>query len=122
MFADFQGVLSQHALEMYKELTMILTVDIHGPIASILLSGNVDYSTQEEIQNASRTALFADQVREIHIDFANVRFVDSSILRALLILQRETDAKGKSLVLLNCKDYMREVFEIGGFDKMFTFR
>lgn len=100
---------------------MIVTVDIHGPIASILFSGNVDYSTQEEIQNASRTALFADQVREIHLDFADVTFVDSSILRALLMLRRETDAKGKSLVLLNCNDYIREVFEIGGFDRLFTF-
>lgn len=118
----FSGGLSQHALEVYKELTMIITVEIHGPIASILLSGNVDYSTQEEIQNANYKALFADQVREIQVDFAEVTFVDSSIIRALLILQKETDAKGKSLVLLNCNDIMREVFEIGGFDKMFTFR
>lgn len=100
---------------------MIVTLDINGPIASIFLSGNVDYSTQAEIQNANRTALFDDQVREIHIDFDDVTFVDSSILRALLMLQRETDAKGKSLVLLNCKGYVREVFEIGGFDKIFTF-
>ena len=100
---------------------MIVTLDISGPIASILLSGKIDYSTQEEIQDASRTALFDDQVREIHVDFSDVKFVDSSILRALLILQRKTDAKGKSLVLLNCKDYVREVFEIVGFDKLFTF-
>jgi anti-anti-sigma factor len=101
---------------------MTITVEIHGPIASILLSGKVDYSTQEEIWNANYKALFADHVREIHVDFAKVTFMDSSIIRALLSLQGETDAKGKSLVLLNCSDYMREVFEIGGFDKMFTFR
>ena len=100
---------------------MITTVEIHGPIASILLSGNVDYSTQEEIQNAGHKALSANQVREIHIDFTEVSFVDSSIIRALLILQRETDAKGKSLVLFNCNDTIREVFEIAGFDKLFTF-
>ena len=101
---------------------MTITVEIHGPIASILLSGNVDYSTQEELQNANHKALFAERVREIHVDFAETTFVDSAIIRALLILQRETDAKGKSLVLLNCNNYMRKVFEIGGFDKMFTFR
>jgi anti-anti-sigma factor len=121
-FAEFQGVLLQYALEAYKELTMTITVEIHGPIANILLSGNVDYSTQEAIQNANHKALSADHVREIHVNFAEVMFVDSSIIRALLILQRDSDAKGKSLVLLNCNDYMREVFEIGGFDKMFTFR
>jgi anti-anti-sigma factor len=107
---------------VYKELTMTITVEVHGPVASILLSGNVDYSTQEEIATANHRVLFADQVREIHVDFAEVTFVDSSIIRALLILQGETDAKGKVLVLLNCNDYLREVFEIGGFDKMFTFR
>jgi len=100
---------------------MIITVEIHGSIASIFFSGNVDYSTQEEIQNANHKALFADQVREIHVDFAEVTFVDSSIIRAMLFLQKETAAKGKSLVLLNCNDTMREVFEIGGFDKLFTF-
>ena len=100
---------------------MIITVETYGPIAIIHLSGNVDYSTQQEIQDANRTALIADQVREIHIDFADVTFMDSSLIRALLILQRETDAEGKSLVLLNCNDYMRGVFEIGGFDKLFTF-
>jgi anti-anti-sigma factor len=107
---------------VYKELNMTITVEIHGHIASILLSGNVDYSSQEEIRNANHKTLSADQVREIHVDFAKVTFMDSSIIRALLNLQRETDAKGKSLVLLNCNNYMREVFEIGGFDKMFTFR
>lgn len=101
---------------------MTIIVEIHGPIASILLSGNIDYSTQEEIRNASHEVLFADQVREIHVDFGEVRFIDSSMIRALLSLQRETDAKGRSLILLNCNDYMREVFEIGGFDEMFTFR
>ena len=101
---------------------MTITVEIHGPIANITLSGNIDYSTQEEIRKASHEALSADQVREICIDFANVTFMDSSIIRALLILQNETDAQGKSLVLLNINNYTRKVFEMGGFDKVFTFR
>jgi anti-anti-sigma factor len=101
---------------------MTITVEIHGPIASILLSGFVDYSTQEEIQNASHKVLFADQVSEIYVDFAEATFADFSMIRALFILQKETDAKGKSLILLNCNNYTRKVFEIGGFDKVFTFR
>jgi anti-anti-sigma factor len=51
-----------------------------------------------------------------------VMFLDSSVIRALLVLRREADAAGKSLVLLNCNDTTREVFEIGGFDRMFNFR
>jgi anti-anti-sigma factor len=77
---------------------------------------------QEEIQDANQKALSNKQVREISVDFAEVTFLDSSVIRALLTLQKDTDAAGKSLVLLNCNDTTREVFEIGGFDRMFTFR
>lgn len=101
---------------------MTVATEFHGNVASIILSGNVDYSMQEEIRNASQQALFGKQVREIHVDFSAVNFLDSSVIRALLTLQREADKAGKTLILLNCNDQTREVFEIGGFDRMFTFR
>jgi anti-anti-sigma factor len=107
---------------IHKEPVMTVTIEIHGTTASISLSGNVDYSTQEDIRNANQQALSNEQVREIHVDCGEVTFLDSSVIRALLILQKEADAAGKSLILLNCSANTREVFEIGGFDRMFTFR
>ncbi len=101
---------------------MTVAIEIHGTVANIILSGNVDYSTQEEIQNANQQALADKRVKEIHVNCADVLFLDSSVIRALLVLQKEADAAGKSLILLNCSDNTREVFEIGGFDRMFTFR
>jgi anti-anti-sigma factor len=77
---------------------------------------------QEEIRTANQKALSNEQVKEICVDFKEVTFLDSSVIRALLTLQKEATAKGKSLVLLNCTDNTREVFEIGGFDRMFNFR
>ena len=101
---------------------MSVTIGFEGTAANITLSGNIDYSMQDEIRNANQRALSDDQVKEICVDFADVTFLDSSVIRALLTLQKEAGAKGKSLVLLNCKDNTREVFEIGGFDRMFVFR
>lgn len=101
---------------------MSVTIGFEGNIANITLNGNVDYSMQEEIRNANQQALSNEQVKEICVDFADVTFLDSSVIRALLTLQKEADAKGKSLVLLNCTNNTREVFEIGGFDRMFKFR
>ncbi len=101
---------------------MTVAIDIHGTTANIILAGNVDYSLQEEIRDAYQKALSSKQVREICVDFAAVTFLDSSVIRALLTLQKEVDAAGKSLVLLNCNSLTREVFEIGGFDRMFKFR
>lgn len=101
---------------------MSVTTGFEGNVANIILSGNIDYSMQEEIRNANQKALSNEQVKEICVDFREVTFLDSSGIRALLTLQKEAAAKGKSLVLLNCKDNTREVFEIGGFDRMFNFR
>jgi anti-sigma B factor antagonist len=84
--------------------------------------GGIDYSKQEEFLNANTQALSADQIREIHVDFSQATFLDSSAIRALIQLQKEADSRGKTLVLLNCNDNMRDVFEIGGFDRLFTFR
>ena len=101
---------------------MTVAMEFHGDVASIILSGNVDYSVQEDIRNASQQALIGEQVREIQVDFSEVKFLDSSVIRALITLQKEADAAGKSLILVNCHDNTREVFEIGGFDRMFRFR
>jgi anti-anti-sigma factor len=101
---------------------MTITVEIRGTVASILLSGGIDYATQEEFRNANKQAFAAKGVWEVHVDFAKATFLDSSGIRALLVLKKETDATGKSLILLNCNDRLRDIFEIGGFDKIFTFR
>ena len=101
---------------------MTVAIEFQGATANITLSGNVDYSMQEEIRHANQQALSNEQIKEIFVDFANVTFLDSSVIRSLLTLQKEADAAGKSLVLLNCTNNTREVFEIGGFDRMFNFR
>lgn len=101
---------------------MSVELEIRGSVANMTLSGNVDYSTQDEIRNANQQAISNKNVQEIRVDFGQVSFLDSSVIRALLVLQKEADASGKSLVLLNCNESTRELFEIGGFDRMFVFR
>lgn len=101
---------------------MSITVNVHGLIADIILSGGMDYSTQENIHEANQRALSAKNVREIHVDLADVTFIDSSCIRALVMLHRQATEKGIALVLLHCNDPIREIFEIGGFDTMFTMR
>jgi anti-anti-sigma factor len=101
---------------------MTVSIEFHGTTATVTLSGNVDYSMQDALRHANKQALADKQVKEIHVNCAELTFLDSSVIRALLTLQKEADAAGKSLILLNCSDTTREVFEIGGFDRMFIFR
>ena len=61
---------------------MSVELEIRGNVANITLSGNVDYSTQDEIRNANKQALSNKNVREIRVDFGQVTFLDSSVIRA----------------------------------------
>jgi anti-anti-sigma factor len=121
LIGQFKALL-WYPSRIHKEQAMTITVEFSGPIAIIILLGGIDYSKQEEFLNANTQALSADQIREIHVDFSQATFLDSSAIRALIQLQKEADSRGKPLVLLNCNDNMRDVFEIGGFDRLFTFR
>ena len=101
---------------------MTISVEIHETIASIILSGGIDYSRQSELKDAHQQVFSANGITEIHVNFAETTFLDSSGIRALLMLQQEADETGKSLTLLHVNDNMRDIFDIGGFDKIFTFR
>ena len=101
---------------------MSATVEIRRNVARIILSGALDFSTQADLRRANEEALAADAVREIDIDLASVTFVDSSVIRAWLLLQQQAVKQGKELVLLNIGDSIRAIFDIGGFDKVFTIR
>jgi anti-anti-sigma factor len=97
---NFSGDTFVSLLEVDKEADMSVAIEFHNTTATITLSGNVDYSMQEEIRSANQQALSNQQTREICVDFAHVTFLDSSVIRALLTLQKDADAVGKSLVLL----------------------
>ena len=100
---------------------MSIAVEFNGNVASIILSGGIDYATQEEFKQANKQVLAKNGITEIQVDFAEASFLDSSGIRALILLQKQANTVGKSLILLNCNENMCEIFEIGGFDRIFKF-
>jgi anti-anti-sigma factor len=101
---------------------MPANVELTGSIACIILSGNLDFSTQEEFVRATDQVLSSDAAKEIQVDMSDVTFIDSSAIRALLNLQEMAREKGKSLSIWNCNEQIRDTFAIGGFDRMFVLR
>ena len=98
---------------------MPATVEITGDVVRLNLSGDFDFSTQENLGDAIEKVLGANAVREIYVDLAEATFIDSSVIRALLKLRESAVARKKSLSLWNCNDQIREIFMIGGFDQLF---
>jgi len=101
---------------------MPVTVEITSGTARIILTGNLDYSTRSDIQQAIRQVLEAENIGAIEVDFEGAAFLDSSAISALLSLQKSANRDGQSLALTNCSDEIREIFMIGGFDRVFMFR
>ena len=97
-------------------------VEVIGEVARIVLSGDVDFSTQVNLGEAIDQAVSVDAAKEIQVDMADATFIDSSVIRSLLKLQERALAKGKSFSIWNCNDRIREIFVIGGFDQMFVIR
>jgi len=95
-------------------------VETTGKIARIILSGDIDFSTQGNLGDAIDQALSIDIAKEIHVDMTDATFIDSSVINTLLKLQEIASAKDKSLSIWNCNEQIREIFVIGGFDQMFV--
>ena len=101
---------------------MPATIESTGEIARIILSGDLDFSTQQHLGSAIDQALAVEAAKELHVDMAHVTFIDSSVIRTLVKLREMAIAQNKSLSIWNCNDQIREIFVIGGFDQMFVLR
>jgi anti-anti-sigma factor len=95
-------------------------VELTGEIARIILSGDLDFSTQANLGDAIDQALSMALAKEIHVDMTDATFIDSSVIRALLKLREIAIANDKPLSIWNCNEQLREIFVIGGFDQMFV--
>jgi len=103
-----------------KENTMPATVEFTGDSARLILSGDFDFSMQDNLSSAIEEILRANAIRDIQVDLIEATFIDSSVIRALLRLRESALQSGATLSIWNCNDQIREIFTIGGFDQLFV--
>jgi anti-sigma B factor antagonist len=102
----------------------ILETEIHKAEpqhALVMLAGELDTSNvaqlYEELADLTR-----EGVRHIAINLAELEFVDSTGLSALIAVHKRADALGGELVLLSPNRDVRRLFEVTGIDTYFTIR
>ena len=100
---------------------MSVTVTTTGNVARLILSGEIDFSFQDDLKRASEQALNS-AAGQIEIDMAQTSFIDSGVIRMFLKLHDTAKRKQVSLTILNCNEHIREIFQIGGFDQIFDIR
>ena len=100
---------------------MPATIAITGSVARIGLSGDFDFSNQDELRLAF-DQLISAQGDEIEIDLQMTNFIDSSVIRLFLKLREMAEQSNKSLTIVHCNERIAEIFAVGGFDKVFVIR
>jgi anti-anti-sigma factor len=79
----------------------------------LAVAGEIDISSAEGFSDDVR-ALMEGVEGEVVLSLQNCRFIDSSGIRALIMLARELRTRGQTLVLSGLNGGPRRVFEITG--------
>lgn len=87
----------------------------------VTLNGRLDTTNVQDFEKQI-AELYAPEVLSIEMDCADFTYISSSGLRILLTLQKSMMARKGSLVLLNMRDEIKEVFDMTGFSAIFTIK
>ena len=96
---------------------MELLTSIDGGTATIALGGHLNTNTAGDLEAALDAAF--ESTYDIVLDFSNLEYLSSAGLRVLVYAQKQVDANGGALRIINVADDVREVFEITGLDDIF---
>jgi len=82
-----------------------------GDVAVLNLSGRLDLANGSTLKDQLKQ-LFADSKNQIHLNLAEVEFINSSGLGALVSIMKEVRLIKGRLTLSNPASYVQEIFEI----------
>lgn len=95
-------------------------IEEQGKIAIVTLKGRLETSESEEVQE-KMTSLYEKNLERIIIDCKDLEYIASSGLRILFLLLRKMKPKGTDVVIRNCSDLLKTVFDSTGFSLLFMF-
>jgi anti-anti-sigma factor len=90
------------------------TQAVAGVTVRVLVAGEIDMATADDLQRAMITAVEDGSVTEVVVDFADVTFCDSSGIAALDRAYAAAARRGVVFRLVDIQDPVRRVLEITG--------
>lgn len=87
------------------------------PVVSV--SGRIDATTSKDLETAL-SGLIDQNNSEIVIDLQGVTYISSIGLRVLLAAQKKVREKNGGIMLVSLQPFVREVFEMTGFTRLFS--
>ena len=96
---------------------MGMRTDRQDDVLSIRVVGRIDGSNAIAFQEAIRTAV-KDRDRAMIMDCAELSYVSSSGLRAVLMIAKTLSNRDMRFALCALSDHVLDIFEKSGFDKI----
>ncbi len=87
-------------------------------IPIIAVSGRIDATTSKDLENALNNLIDQNNTK-IVVDLAGVEYISSVGLRVMLAALKKVRPKQGDVKLVSLQPFVREVFEITGFAKLF---
>lgn len=101
---------------------MIIDTRTEGSRACLVLNGRFDFNSHTIFNQTTDSLLREAAIKELELDFDQVKYIDSSAMGMLLLLKERAQGAAKSITLLNCKGAVAQVFELSNFRRLFTIR
>ncbi len=79
------------------------------------VQGRLDSNTSPDLEKRIFAAI-SDGSKEMILDFENLDYISSAGLRVILKATKDLKRSEGKIILCAMKDYVKEVFEISGFD------
>ena len=89
-------------------------------VAVVTLKGRFETSEYAEAQEKIST-LYEKDLKRVILEYKDLEYIASSGLRILFLLLRKMKPKGTDVVIRNCSDLLKTVFDSTGFSLLFTF-
>ena len=97
---------------------MNVTKKQEGTTLTVAIEGRIDTQTAPELEKEIKGAI--DNVTDVVLDFNEVSYISSAVLRTVLSAQNWMDAKNGTMVLRGCNKNILGVFKVTGFDSFLT--
>lgn len=97
---------------------MKTNIEVNGTSMTIAIEGRLDTMTAPDFEAEMKQYALAE-IEEIVLDMSKLEYISSAGLRVLLVIHRSMKIGGVIRVV-NANEITRKVFEVTGFDSVFS--
>jgi anti-sigma B factor antagonist len=98
---------------------MHITEEQHNQIHIVTIEGRLDSNTAPTLEESIAKAIARGE-KQMIIDFVRLEYISSAGLRVILKTAKDLKRLDGKLALSSMVDYIKEVFEIAGFNTFLT--